>query len=285
MAMISPWMDNGNLLGYLKLNPTVQRSKLLIEISSGVAYLHELGAGNVLISREGVAKLADFGCTRLKKNTLHFTTTTDSPGFSTRWAAPEILSGDQMRSKEADIYALGMTLLEAVTGHPPFHKKHDLAVLRIVCIDKETPERPIVFASFSSTQADLLWEILSDSWSFVSTSRPDAKSIWSRLKEVERCERGRPSHIEESSAQAISPRIEEIIKCLIDHGIQDVTNDLDLDSASHEPVAWGERGSVYFAKLQDGTEVAVKCLSNLSALARSGAGSKVLKVCNFADAG
>ncbi|KAG8715475.1 hypothetical protein FRC09_016590 [Ceratobasidium sp. 395] len=229
MAMISPWMENGDLLGYIRRNPAVSRFKLMIEISAGVAYLHKFGAihgdiksvrednelveGNILISREGVAKLADFGCTQLKKNTLHFTTTTGTPGYSLRWAAPEVLSGDQIRSKEADIYALGMTLLEVVTGHPPFYNKPDMAVLRMLKpsgLDVEITIRLLVLRTYISPGC----QINSDSC---------------KLKEVERHERGRPSHIEESSALTIPPIV-------IDSPVADQPDEHDATFSINERV-------------------------------------------------
>ncbi|KAG8768234.1 hypothetical protein FRC12_005692 [Ceratobasidium sp. 428] len=117
LAMISPWMDNGTLLEYLGRHPGIDRHRLCIDISQGVAYLHQhdtihgdIKSANVLISNEGVAKLTDFGCTELKSNTLCFTTTTNKSNLSMRWAAPEILTGPVTRSKEADVYALGMVI-------------------------------------------------------------------------------------------------------------------------------------------------------------------------------
>ncbi|KAG8685230.1 hypothetical protein FRC08_013233, partial [Ceratobasidium sp. 394] len=115
--MVSPWMDNGTLLAYIKRNPSTDCYCLSIGICEGVVYLHENGivhgdikGANVLVSDAGIAKLADFGCTELKESELYFTTTTKHVECSTRWAAPEILNGG-MRSKQADVYALGMTLL------------------------------------------------------------------------------------------------------------------------------------------------------------------------------
>ncbi|KAG9100172.1 hypothetical protein FS749_016035 [Ceratobasidium sp. UAMH 11750] len=114
MAMISPWMESGALLDYIKRNPTVDRCQLAIDVSEGVAYLHQndiihgdIKSMNILVSREGIAKLADFGCTELK-STVRFTTTTSVLAFSLRWTAPEMLTGAIARSKEADVYAFGM---------------------------------------------------------------------------------------------------------------------------------------------------------------------------------
>ncbi|KAG9097001.1 hypothetical protein FS749_007303 [Ceratobasidium sp. UAMH 11750] len=98
MAMVSPWMDNGTLLDYIKRNPTIDRCQLGVEISTAVAYLHQHGivhgdikSSNVLISRDGVTKLTDFGCARLKKGTLGFTTTSSDAMFSMRWAVGDNL--------------------------------------------------------------------------------------------------------------------------------------------------------------------------------------------------
>ncbi|KAG8788707.1 hypothetical protein FRC12_014280 [Ceratobasidium sp. 428] len=44
LAMISPWMDKGILLQYIKQNPSTNRYQLCVDISDGVAYLHENGA-------------------------------------------------------------------------------------------------------------------------------------------------------------------------------------------------------------------------------------------------
>ncbi|KAG9082428.1 hypothetical protein FS749_006848 [Ceratobasidium sp. UAMH 11750] len=189
MAMISPWMDNGTLLEYIERNPTVDRCQLFIEISEGMAYLHKNGTihgdikgGNVLVSHEGVAKLADFGCTQLRQSTLCFTTTTSGAAISVRWAAPEVIAGVVMRSREADVYAFGMTLLEAITGTVPFSDKADVAVLYVVCTRKQTPGRPEKFVSFNLHQADLLWRILLDSWAFEPSNRPDSRTISGSLK-------------------------------------------------------------------------------------------------------
>ncbi|KAG8768692.1 hypothetical protein FRC12_005427 [Ceratobasidium sp. 428] len=120
MAMISPWMDRGTLLQHLERSPVVDRCQLCIDISKGVAYLHQndmihgdIKSANVLISAEGVAKLTDFGCTKLKRSALCFTSTTSGLELSMRWAAPERLQGGIL-SKEADVYALGMVSLPGI---------------------------------------------------------------------------------------------------------------------------------------------------------------------------
>ncbi|KAG8740919.1 hypothetical protein FRC10_003578 [Ceratobasidium sp. 414] len=102
LGMVSPWMDNGNLEEYIRKNPDVDR--------------HDLR--NVLVDKGGIARLSDFDHSILTNCTLLFTETTNVGGGTLRWMAPELLlsSGEDdaapvTRSKQTDIYALGMTML------------------------------------------------------------------------------------------------------------------------------------------------------------------------------
>ncbi|KAG8713273.1 Leucine-rich repeat serine/threonine-protein kinase 2 [Ceratobasidium sp. 395] len=101
-----------------------------------------------------------------------------------RWAAPEILAGEGTRTKEADVYALGMTLLEAVTGAVPFSGKDDIAVYIAVAVKQQMPERPEEFPSFTSDEASRIWEIIVDSCAYRSSARPGSSAIRNRLQNM-----------------------------------------------------------------------------------------------------
>ncbi|CCO35586.1 hypothetical protein BN14_09704 [Rhizoctonia solani AG-1 IB] len=91
IAMVSKWMEYGNLSNYLDKNPSTNRIDL----------------ANVMISSEGVAMIADFGNAHLRELTLKFTNTA-SRGFSLRWAAPELFSEDEqacVANMKSDVYA------------------------------------------------------------------------------------------------------------------------------------------------------------------------------------
>ncbi|EUC58539.1 tyrosine kinase domain protein [Rhizoctonia solani AG-3 Rhs1AP] len=117
IGMVAPWMENGSLPRYLEKAFDADRCKLCTQICEGVAYLHEIGivhgdlkGENVLISSKGVAVVADFGGSLLKNRSLKIVPPERGLCFSIRWAAPELLGGDQegVNTKESDIYALGM---------------------------------------------------------------------------------------------------------------------------------------------------------------------------------
>ena len=78
---------------------------------------------NILIDSEYRARLADFGLAAIVDETASRTTAADGKSRgTTRWMAPELLFPDmfgftgkftkQLPSKDTDIYAIGMTIIE-----------------------------------------------------------------------------------------------------------------------------------------------------------------------------
>lgn len=119
LSMISGWMENGDMTSYLKQNPDADRIRLCMDICEGLCHIHanemvhgDLKGANIMISSNGVAMIADFGNSQLKELTLKFSNTT-SRGLSIRWAAPEVLEAADP-SREADVYAYGMTVLHHI---------------------------------------------------------------------------------------------------------------------------------------------------------------------------
>ncbi|MEK7269686.1 MAG: protein kinase [Planctomycetota bacterium] len=73
--------------------------------------------GNVLLTAEGVAKLADLGLARQ----LGFETDADDGALGTpNYIAPEQARGEPDVDSRADVYSLGATLYHLLTGKPPF---------------------------------------------------------------------------------------------------------------------------------------------------------------------
>ncbi|KAK9054346.1 hypothetical protein SSX86_025424 [Deinandra increscens subsp. villosa] len=98
-------------------------------ILSGLAYLHskktvhrDIKGANLLVDASGVVKLADFG---LAKHLSAHTTDLSLKG-SPHWMAPEVLQavmrkdGNLEHAFTMDIWSLGCTVIEMVTGKPPW---------------------------------------------------------------------------------------------------------------------------------------------------------------------
>ncbi|CUA77001.1 Serine/threonine-protein kinase dst2 [Dictyostelium discoideum] [Rhizoctonia solani] len=191
LAMISRWEENGSLLHYLSLNPSVDRCTMSTSICAGLAYLHEhdivhgdLKGANVLISQDGTPMLMDFGNASLLEATLQFTQTTTGPYISPQWTAPEILAGTSSYTIVGDIYSLGMTILEAFTSQIPFPDRNNHALLMHVVIHKKIPVRPETAMPTNSIDGDKLWAILTRCWSYDPKDRPTAETVWNEMKEI-----------------------------------------------------------------------------------------------------
>ncbi|XP_031695326.1 STE20-like serine/threonine-protein kinase isoform X2 [Anarrhichthys ocellatus] len=102
-----------------------------------LSYLHEnkvihrdLKAGNILLSLDGEVKLADFGVSA--KNTKTFQRR-DSFIGTPYWMAPEVVmcetSKDRPYDYKADIWSLGVTLIEVAQIEPPNHEMNPMRVL------------------------------------------------------------------------------------------------------------------------------------------------------------
>jgi len=81
---------------------------------------------------------------------------------------------DGRATKESDCYALGMVILEVLSGKPPFSGDSGLAVMRKV-IEGERPERPKGKEKVWFT--DDLWEILEQCWSPQPERRPTIDAV------------------------------------------------------------------------------------------------------------
>ena len=118
--------------------------RLMSDVLHGLAILHEqkvfhrdLKPENILISRTGAAKVADFGLSRLLASEDLAVSR-----VGTYWyMSPEILSREGA-SFTSDIWALGVTLYELVTGQLPFGDYTSTAIrplIEMICARPHAP--------------------------------------------------------------------------------------------------------------------------------------------------
>ncbi|QRV88275.1 Tyrosine-protein kinase [Ceratobasidium sp. AG-Ba] len=193
IRMVSWWMDNGDLPGYLSRNPDVDRLDMCTQISQGLQYIHglpmihgDLKGPNVLVSDTGVPMITDFGNAVLEYGTVQFTKTAQLPGFTVRWTAPELLmSEDFAQSKEADVYALGMTILEVMSGKVPFaNQKHEIRLIAAIVTKNLTPDRPEAEIPTGDERSDRLWTLLGRCWSSEPAERPSASEVAETMAQI-----------------------------------------------------------------------------------------------------
>jgi len=136
---------------------------------------------NILIDQDGRARLADFGLLIIvSDSTYHTSSSTPKSAGTTRWMSPELLDPDRFgpkdgrATKKSDCYALGMVILEVLSGKPPFSGYSGLVVMRKV-IEGERPGRPEGKEEVWFT--DDLWEILEQCWLPQAERRPAIEAI------------------------------------------------------------------------------------------------------------
>lgn len=124
------------------------RARLALQAAKAVNVLHssdpcilhrDIKSLNFLISKDAVElKLTDFGMSKVKVNSV--ATSTGGIG-SCRWAAPEIIKGEQWTEK-ADIYSLGLTFYEIASRKIPFEKVGENFVVQYLVVENERPDIP-----------------------------------------------------------------------------------------------------------------------------------------------
>ncbi|XP_059422262.1 STE20-like serine/threonine-protein kinase isoform X2 [Carassius carassius] len=131
-----------------------------------LAYLHEnkiihrdLKAGNILFTSDGEVKLADFGVSAKNTKTLQ---RRDSFIGTPYWMAPEVVmcetSKDRPYDYKADIWSLGVTLIELAQIEPPNHEMNPMRVL--LKIAKSEPPTLAIPSRWSPEFSDFLQKAL-----------------------------------------------------------------------------------------------------------------------------
>jgi tetratricopeptide (TPR) repeat protein len=133
-----------------------------VQIAKGLQFAHEKGVvhrdiktANLFFTRDRVLKIMDFGLAKMSEEVRKAATVI---GGTPYYMAPEQAVGDKVDHR-ADLYALGVTLFELVTGNVPFrdgdilhHHRHTPAPdLRTLEPDVPEPLAPLVLKLMEKT--------------------------------------------------------------------------------------------------------------------------------------
>jgi len=142
------YLENGSLGARLVETGSLSAAEavtVMLQLLDGIEAAHAKGIihrdikpDNVLISRYGEPKLADFGISSIPGE---FQTSTGTVSATMAFAAPEVLNGERA-GRLSDIYSLAATTASLITGGPLFPRKLDELVLPYIrrVLTEEPPD-------------------------------------------------------------------------------------------------------------------------------------------------
>lgn len=125
--LVMAYCEKGSCYGQVGKFTEKEAWKLIGDVASGLAYLHaqdiihqDIKPDNILIDNNGNYVITDFGISVQTRSTLRKSARQASTGGTTAYMAPERFAKDAAPVKASDIWSLGATVYELVTGRMPF---------------------------------------------------------------------------------------------------------------------------------------------------------------------
>ena len=174
--LVLPYCKKGSILRNIGKFTEEEAWKLLRDVASGLAWLHQLDPviihqdikpDNIMVSDNGDFMITDFGVSTHLKSTLRKSLSSAFSSAGTiAYMAPERFSSNNTPIMANDIYSLGATVYEMLSGDTPFGDDGGL-------MQKRGAEIPELQGDFSSQLKKVINKcLLMDPW-----NRPTAEQL------------------------------------------------------------------------------------------------------------
>lgn len=145
LNIVLEYIENGSLAGIVKkFNPFEEGlvSVFIEQVLQGLKYLHAQGlvhrdikGANLLTTKDGTVKLADFGVAMKLTESIKSMSIVGTP----YWMAPEIVEQSGRCTTSCDIWSVGCTVIELLTGKPPYFELEPMSALYRIVQDEYPP--------------------------------------------------------------------------------------------------------------------------------------------------
>ncbi|XP_042411882.1 probable serine/threonine-protein kinase SIS8 [Zingiber officinale] len=188
LSILTEFLPRGSLYRLLH-RPNTQldekrRLKMALDVAKGMNYLHtshptivhrDLKSPNLLVDKNWVVKVCDFGLSRLKHHTfLSSKSTSGTP----EWMAPEVLRNEPSNEK-CDVYSFGVILWELATLHKPWSGMNSMQVVGAVGFQNRRLEIP-------NDIDPVVAQIITDCWESEPNKRPSFAQLLTPLKQLQK---------------------------------------------------------------------------------------------------
>ena len=164
-CLVMEYLEGGSLKDLIRrtgLLPEERALPIFWQIGEALAYAHSQGiihrdvkSSNIMISAEGIYKLGDFGIARMQET--EGLTRTGSRMGTLIYMSPEQIEDSKHIDAKTDVYSLGVTLYEMLTGRTPYDEttESDYHIMNKI-VQQDLPDPRTVYPHISDTTIKLL---------------------------------------------------------------------------------------------------------------------------------
>ncbi|PON96040.1 Mitogen-activated protein kinase kinase kinase [Trema orientale] len=187
-SILTEFLPRGSLYRLLhRPNPQLdekRRMKMALDVAKGMNYLHtshptivhrDLKSPNLLVDKNWVVKVCDFGLSRMKHHTF---LSSKSTAGTPEWMAPEVLRNEPANEK-CDVYSFGVILWELATARIPWRGLNPMQVVGAVGFQNRRLEIP------EEVDPEVA-QIIHDCWERDPNLRPSFSQLMIRLRRLQR---------------------------------------------------------------------------------------------------